>query len=77
MNLDPTQLKEPVTLEDALDLEEYIEIVVESQKALFDRVRFQYQGDTWISNALWDIHNLLEEAAKKMAALRATNCWPR
>lgn len=77
MSSDLTQLKEPVTLEDMLDMEEYIEVAITTQKSYFDRIRYQYQGDTWMSNGLWEVCCLLDQAHKKMAELRATNVFPR
>jgi len=71
-----SQLKEPVTRADAMDHEEYLEQAAGTMKALFDRTRYQYQGDTWISNSLWEIHCLLQQAHEKMSALRASNCFP-
>ena len=59
-----------------LDEEEMIENAVDVAKALFDRVRFQYQGDTWISNELWQIYCQLQAAHERFAELRATNAFP-
>ncbi len=73
---DPVQLQEPVCIDDIRDQEEMIENVVEVQRALFDRVRFQYQQDTWISQELWVIYGYLDAAAQKMSELRSKNVFP-
>jgi hypothetical protein len=50
-----SQLKEPITHEDLLDHEEYLEQAASTIKALFDRCRYQYNGDTPVSTYLWNI----------------------
>lgn len=76
MSVSESQLKEPITLSDAIDHQETLEGMALMMKDLFDRCRHQYQGDTWISNKLWEIHLLVGRAADEMSELRATRCFP-
>lgn len=73
---DPATLKEPVTEWDAADQAEYMEVCAATLELMFHRVRFQYQGDTWISNELWEIYLKSKEAADRLNRLRETNCFP-
>lgn len=76
MSIDYGQLKEPVTREDVIEQEEYLESVLETQKGLAARVKFQYQQESWISSELTAIADLINEAGERLAALRSTNCFP-
>jgi hypothetical protein len=71
-----SQLKEPITHEDLQDHEEYLEQAALTIKALFDRCRYQYNGDTPVSTYLWNIYSKIDQAHTELAALRATNQFP-
>lgn len=73
--IDPVILRTPVEEEEVQDQEDFLESICLAQKAFFDRTRFQYQGDTWISKELWEIHHLLNLAHERLANLRATKCF--
>jgi hypothetical protein len=73
--VDASLLKEPVTRSDILDQEDMIENAVGVQKFLFDRVR-NGQPDTAVTNELWYIHELLNQAAERLSNLRAAGVFP-
>lgn len=77
MSVDWSQLREPVTDDDILDLEDYIDSTVETLTAYVERVRFTYQQESWISLELVEITKLVDQAHARLATLRATNCFPR
>lgn len=67
---DLATLMEPLTDEDMLDYLEYTEVSAETIKLLFDRVRFKYQADTWMSAELWEIYNQMKSASERLSQLR-------
>jgi hypothetical protein len=71
--VDYSQIQEPVTHDDLLDHEELLESTSQTMKALFDRCRYQFQGDTPVSAYLWGIYCKVEQAHAEMTALRSSD----
>jgi hypothetical protein len=75
---DEETLNEPVYEED-ID-ESYGETLNNAMldvRLLFARVRRQYQGDTWISQELWEQYCLLDQAADRMINLMNQGVFKR
>lgn len=67
---DLATLREPITEDDLFDYSEYLEVSAETTKLFFDRMRFQYQADTWMSQELWEIYCQMKAATERMDRLR-------
>jgi hypothetical protein len=74
--LDSYQLTEPVTEEDVIDHEEYVDSLQHSQLALRDRILHQV-GPCPLVDEMTYIAQILELAAQRLSALRAQGCFPR
>ena len=66
MSVNYSQLNEPVTQNEIFDQAENIESILHTQRALFDRVRVQYGGDSDFSNEMWNVVQKLQEAHAKV-----------
>jgi hypothetical protein len=75
MSISRTQLSEPVTEENVLDVGEYIEAHAQDVRSLFERVQYQ-GGPQDLVQELWAIHCLIVQAAERLAALRTARCFP-
>lgn len=69
-----SQLQIPVSREDILDHEDVIEAAIDTQEALFQRVRYQ-AGDCPLTQELWTIALVLRHAHERIAALREQGCF--
>lgn len=58
---DRESLTEPLTEADADQIGEELMILQSDARLLFTRARYQYQGETWISQELWQAYSKLEE----------------
>lgn len=71
------QLHEPVTDEDMDDLIDYATSLADTTKAYFDRVRFQQQGDSHVSNELWCAYCELTNVEKRLRHLKEQVAFPK
>lgn len=71
-----TALNEPVTEEDILDHEDYMDSLLHSQKQLADRLAHQAGEPHPLTQEMRYIQKLIEYAAKRLAHLRASGCFP-
>ena len=75
---DEETLNEPV-FEEEID-ESYGETLNNAMldiRLIFSRVRRQYQGDTWISQELWEQYCLLDQAAERMIHMMQQGVFKR
>lgn len=62
-------LNEPVYEDDIDQYGESLNNAMLDLRLLFSRTRIQYQGDTWISQELWNQYCLLDQAYERMVTL--------
>jgi hypothetical protein len=75
MTISSTALSEPVSEEDVMDVEDYLDSTATTVKSLFERT--QHQGaDPRLTGELWAVHCLLLQAANQLATLRSQGCFP-
>jgi hypothetical protein len=70
------KLSEPVSEEDVLDQEDYIDSLLHTQKLLADRVAYQAGAQHPVAIELKYIHDLIDYAGNRLADLRKTKCFP-
>lgn len=74
---DEETLNEPVTDEDLDQFGESLNNAMCDVRLLFARTRRTYQGDTWISQELWNVYCLLDHTADRMLALIDQGAFPK
>ena len=62
-------LNEPVYEEDIDQYGETLNNAMLDIRLVFTRIRRQYQGDTWISQEVWEQYCLLDQAYERMVTL--------
>jgi hypothetical protein len=76
MSIEQVNLKVPVSEEDILDQEDYIDSLLHTQKSLAARVAYQAGEQHPVAIELKYIHDLLDYAGKRLADLRKSRCFP-
>lgn len=69
-------LTDPVTEEDVIDLEEYLDSIYNTQKSFADRIAHQVGETHPVTAEMRYLQQTLDFVARRLAGLRAAKCFP-
>jgi len=74
---DEETLNEPLHESDADHIGELLMDLQSDTRLVFTRARRQYNGDTWISNELWNILSVIDHVWDRFQALYDSDAFTR